>query len=214
MSEEANGNRPVKQKKKKRDRKNEPVILVRQPSMGKDILSTLGSLVFMIAFVVFFLTCVGQRVAVDGKSMEDTLQDGDQLIVDCFTYRFLRDPKRFEIVVFRLKDRPDTFYVKRVIGLPGETVQIINSGIYINGKPIEDPYATQSYFPAGSAEEIIRLGKDEYFVMGDNRVNSIDSRYDVGPVSRSQFVGRALYRVLPFANRTSLVPAEVKNAAP
>ena len=214
MSEEANGSRPVKQKKKKRDRKNEPVILVRQPSMGKDILSTLGSLVFMIAFVVFFLTCVGQRVAVDGKSMEDTLQDGDQLIVDCFTYRFLRDPKRFEIVVFRLKDRPDTFYVKRVIGLPGETVQIINSGIYINGKPIEDPYATQSYFPAGSAEEIIRLGKDEYFVMGDNRVNSIDSRYDVGPVSRSQFVGRALYRVLPFANRTSLVPAEVKNAAP
>ena len=212
MSEEANGSRPVK--KKKRDKKNDPVILIRQPSLGKDLLSTLGSLIFMIAFVVFFLTCVGQRVAVDGTSMEDTLQNGDQLIVDCFTYRFLRDPKRFEIVVFRLKDRPDTFYVKRVIGLPGETVQIINSRIYINGKPIEDPYATQSFFPAGSAEELIRLGEDEYFVMGDTRVNSIASRYAVGPVSRSQFVGRAIYHVLPFAKRTSLVPAEVKNAAP
>ena len=214
MSEEANGKKPLNKKKKRSQ--DDPMLLVPQPSMGKDILSTLGSLILMVAFVIFFLTCVGQRVAVDGTSMEDTLHDRDQLIVDCFSYRFLRDPERFEIVVFRLKDRPETFYVKRVIGLPGETVQIINSTVYINGKRIEDPYATQSYFPAGDAGTLIVLGEDEYFVMGDNRQNSIDSRYTekLGPVSRSQFVGRALYRILPFASRTSLVPEELKNAAP
>ena len=207
MNESLSGKEPVQKKKNK---KEEPVILIPEPSVKKDLLSTVLSLVFMVAFVLFFLTCIGQRVAVDGTSMEDTLHDKDQLIVDCLSYRFLRDPKRFEIVVFRLKDRPDTFYVKRVIGLPGETVQIINSRIYINGKPIEDPYATQKYFPAGSAEDLITLGDDEFFVMGDNRQNSIDSRYAVGPVKRSQFVGRAIYRVLPFASRVSLIPKEVK----
>ena len=202
------------EKKAKRKRKTDPVILVPQPSLAKDILSTTFSLIFMVGFVVFFLTCIGQRVAVEGSSMEDTLQDRDQLIVDCLSYRFLRDPKRFEIVVFRLKDKPDTFYVKRVIGLPGESIQILNSRIYINGKPLEDAYATQAYYPAGSAEELITLGEDEYFVMGDNRINSIDSRYAVGPVKRSQFVGRAIYRILPYAKRISLVPEEVKHAAP
>ncbi|MBO4872068.1 MAG: signal peptidase I [Lachnospiraceae bacterium] len=202
------------ERKRKKDKKNEPVILVPQPSLGKDILSTVFSLAFMVAFVVFFLTCVGQRVAVEGTSMVDTLKDKDQLIVDCFSYRFLRNPKRYEIVVFRLKDKPDTFYVKRVIGLPGETVQIVNSKILINGEIIEDPYATQSVFPAGSAEKAITLGEDEYFVMGDNRTNSIDSRYAVGTVKRSQFVGRAICRILPFASRTSLIPEEIKNAAP
>ena len=201
-------NKETDKAKRKTDKKNAPMTVSPQPRMIRDIVSTFFSLIFMVAFVHFFLTCVGQRVAVDGLSMEDTLHNKDQLIVDCFTYRFMRDPKRFEIVVFRLKDRPGTFYVKRVIGLPGETIQIKESRIYINGEVIEDPYATQTYFPSGSAVSSITLGPDEYFVMGDNRQNSIDSRYEVGPVNRGQFVGRAIYRIFPFANRTNLIPKE------
>ncbi len=201
-------NKETDKAKRKTDKKNAPMTVSPQPRMIRDIVSTFFSLIFMVAFVLFFLTCVGQRVAVDGLSMEDTLHNKDQLIVDCFTYRFMRDPKRFEIVVFRLKDRPGTFYVKRVIGLPGETIQIKESRIYINGEVIEDPYATQTYFPSGSAVSSITLGPDEYFVMGDNRQNSIDSRYEVGPVNRGQFVGRAIYRIFPFANRTNLIPKE------
>ncbi|MBO4838787.1 MAG: signal peptidase I [Lachnospiraceae bacterium] len=189
-----------------KNKETEPVRLEKEPKLWKDILSTLLHLALLVGFVVFFLTCIGQRVMVEGSSMEDKLHDKDQLIVDCFTYRFLHGPKRQDIVVFRLKDEPDTFYVKRVIGLPGETVQIKKSVIYINGEPIEDPYATQKVFPAGAAEDPIVLGEDEYFVMGDNRNNSSDSRYSVGPVKRSQLVGRAWLRVWPFGTRTNLIP--------
>ncbi|MBP3729016.1 MAG: signal peptidase I [Lachnospiraceae bacterium] len=191
----------------KKNKEVKPVRLEKQPSLLRDILTTLLHLGLMVGFVIFFLTCIGQRVEVEGSSMEDTLHNKDQLIVDCFTYRFLHAPKRQDIVVFRLSDQPDTFYVKRIIGLPGETVQIKDSVIYINGKAIEDPYATQRVFPSGSAEHSITLGENEFFVMGDNRNNSKDSRYsEVGPVSRSQIVGRAWLRVWPFDTRTNLIP--------
>ena len=189
---------------KKEQKARKPLLIDRQPGLLKDGLSSLLSLILMVGFAYFFLACVGQRVQVEGTSMEDTLQNTDQLIVDCFSYRFLHEPNRFDIVVFRLKNDPGTFYVKRIIGLPGETVLINNSVIYINGKAIEDPYATQRSFQAGSASAPIVLGEDEFFVMGDNRVNSLDSRYSVGPVKRSQLVGRAIYRIWPFTKRTSL----------
>lgn len=184
-----------------------PIILEPKPRPLKDLLSALLTLVLMVAFVLFFLNYVGQRVQVDGSSMETTLQNEDQLIVDCFSYHFLRDPKRFEVVVFRLKDEPETYYVKRIIGLPGESVQIINSTIYINGVAIDDPYCPSDGFTPGVAAELIRLGGDEYFVMGDNRNNSTDSRSSrLGPIKKEQMVGRAIYRILPLDKRGSLVP--------
>lgn len=191
---------------KKKEKEINPVKLVPEPSLLRDILATFLHLIVLIGFVIFFLTCIGQRVEVEGNSMEDKLHNKDQLIVDCFTYRFLHAPRRQDVVVLRLKDQPDTFYVKRVIGLPGETIQIIDSLIYINGEVIEDPYATQRTFPGGSAERAITLGKDEYFVIGDNRNNSIDSRYSLGPVQRSQLIGRAWVRIWPFESRSNLVP--------
>ena len=191
------------------EKKNQPLKLVRQPSILRDILFTIGQVIFLVAFVIFFLSCVGQRVEVEGSSMKSTLLNKDQLIVDCFSYRFLQDPKREDIVVFRLKSDPGTYYVKRIIGLPGETIQIQNSVIYINGEAIEDPYpdARNKTFSAGSAQEPILLKSDEYFVLGDNRNDSRDSRDPfVGVVKRSQLIGRAWLRIWPFEKRANLVP--------
>ena len=137
--------------------------------------------------------------------MFDTLNDRDQLIEDRFTYIFLRQPERFEIITFRLKTDPGTHYIKRVIGLPGETVQIIDSVIYINGEPLEENYGKGVYFLAGSAADPVVLGEDEFFVMGDNRNNSIDSRYAVGKVNRRQFTGRAIFRIWPFSGFGSVI---------
>lgn len=151
--------------------------------------------IFLLTFLI--VTFVGQRTEVSGSSMYDTLENGDQLIVDKLSYR-LGNPERFDIVVF-LEDPTDkTYYIKRIIGLPGETVQIIGSGIYINGELLEEDYGYEPIKKAGRAAQKITLGEDEYFVLGDNRNNSQDSRKEVvGNVKRSQFMGKAFIRIWP-----------------
>lgn len=184
---------------------NEPEIIDSKKPFIKDLLSTLLSLLIMAGAVIFILNYIGNRVSVDGTSMCMTLSDKDQLVEDRFSYVFLRDPKRFEIVIFKLKDNPKISYIKRIIGLPGETVQIIDSVIYINGKALKEDYGQGAYFLSGAAEEPIVLGEEEYFVLGDNRNNSIDSRYDVGKVSRSQITGRAVFRLWPLKEFGSII---------
>ena len=100
-----------------------------------------------------------------------------------------------------LEDPSDkTYYIKRIIGLPGETVQIIGENIYINGELLEEDYGYEPILRAGRAANKITLGEDEYFVMGDNRNNSKDSRREeVGNVKRSQFMGKAIFRLWPFS---------------
>lgn len=169
----------------------------KQMDVKKEILSW----VFYIAFVVvaswLIITFVGQRTRVDGRSMMNTLSDGDNLIVDKLSYRF-GDPKRFDVIVFSPYGTKE-YYIKRIIGLPGETVQIDADGnIYINGELLEEDYGAETIRSAGRAAEPVTLGEDEYFVMGDNRNNSKDSRSEeVGNVKRSQFVGRAWLRIWP-----------------
>ena len=183
----------------------EPELISPKKPFIKDLLSTLLSLVIMVGLVLLILNFVGTRVSVEGTSMYSTLNDKDQLVEDIFTYKFIRDPKRFEIVIFKLKNDPGTHYIKRVIGLPGETVQIIDSVIYINGEQLKEDYGKGVYFLAGSAEQPVVLGEDEYFVLGDNRINSIDSRYAVGKVRRSQITGRAVFRVWPLSGFGSVI---------
>ena len=134
--------------------------------------------------------------------METTLSDGDNLIVDKISYRF-RDPQRFDIVVFPFKYKENTYYIKRIIGLPGETVQIDEQGnIYINGEKLVESYGREIIKPenVGIAAVPIVLGEDEYFVMGDNRNNSTDSRTEiVGNIHRDEIIGRAWIRIWPFS---------------
>lgn len=133
--------------------------------------------------------------------MENTLYDGDNLWVDKLTYRF-ENPKRYDVIVFPYRFDRKTYYVKRIIGLPGETVQIDEAGdIYINGDKIPDLYGREVMRSPGRAIEPVLLSEDEYFVLGDNRNNSSDSRAeDVGSIKRRDIIGRVLVRIWPLRN--------------
>lgn len=169
-------------------------------SILKEILST--SLYLLTVLVVTYLIVhyVGQRTEVIGSSMETTLSNGDNLIVDKISYR-IRDPKRYDIVVFPFQYEKGTYYIKRIIGMPGETVQIDWDGvIYINGEELTESYGREVIKNPGLAANEIVLGDDEYFVMGDNRNNSMDSRDpSVGNIHRKNMLGRAWLRIWPLS---------------
>ncbi len=154
-------------------------------------------IVFLLTYLVIHY--VGQRTQVSGSSMEATLSDGDNLIVDKISYRF-HEPERFDIIVFPYKYEQNTFYIKRIIGLPGETVQIDEAGnIYIDGETLEESYGREVIQDPGEAEDLITLEEDEYFVLGDNRNASSDSRDpSVGKILGKDIVGRAWLRIFPF----------------
>ena len=168
----------------------------------KEMISTLLYLLAVLLLTYFVITFVGQRTKVEGASMETTLSNGDNLIVDKISYRF-REPRRFDIIVFPVQYKENTFYIKRIIGMPGETVQIDERGnIYIDGEILQESYGREVIKPEniGVAAEPVTLGEDEYFVMGDNRNNSTDSRTEiVGNISRKDILGRAWLRIWPFS---------------
>lgn len=166
----------------------------------KETISFILYIVIVFAATYLVITYVGQRTQVEGTSMEYTLSDGDNLIVDKISYRF-RKPERFDIIVFPYQYKEDTYYIKRIIGLPGETVRIDSQGtIYINEEPLEESYGREVIQNPGIAEEPMELGEDEYFVLGDNRNASSDSREaSVGAIRGSDIVGRAWLRIYPFS---------------
>lgn len=173
----------------------------------KEIINILLYLLGVLCLTYLVITFIGQRTKVEGASMEATLYDGDNLIVDKITYRF-RDPERFDIIVFPFRYENNKFYIKRIIGLPGETVQIDSQGnIYIDGEILEENYGKEVIRPEniGIAGEPVQLGEDEYFVMGDNRNNSSDSRREiVGNIKREDIVGRVVLRIWPLSRFGSL----------
>ena len=181
--------------KKKKDKDDEE----EDKPFWKDILEMAIYFAGVFILAVLIVTFVGQRTVVDGSSMSPTLSDKDNLIVDKISYRF-SDPKRFDVVVFPYQHAKRTYYIKRIIGLPGEEVFIDADGnIYINGEILEEDYGAETILNPGRADTPIQLGPDEYFVMGDNRNNSSDSRdYMVGNVNRKDLIGRAFVRIYPF----------------
>ena len=163
----------------------------------REVLGWIVYIIIVICATYLIVTYVGQRTKVSGDSMQATLYDGDNLVVDKISYRF-RDPKRFEIVVFPYRYAKDTYYIKRIIGLPGETVQIKEGYVYINGELLEEDYGLEVMVSPGNASEPITLGEDEYFVLGDNRNHSSDSRdSSVGVLHRDELIGRAWIRIWP-----------------
>lgn len=170
--------------------------------MNKVLKEVLNISIYILVILVLTycaVVFVGQRTSVIGSSMEPTLSDGDNLIVDKITYRF-QEPKRFDIIVFPYQYTKNTYYIKRIIGLPGEKIRIDEEGkIYINGEVLEENYGKEVIVDAGLAAEEITLADDEYFVMGDNRNDSADSRFlSVGNIRRESIMGRAWLRIYPF----------------
>ena len=175
----------------------------REPGIIREILGWIFYIIVILVLTYVIITYVGQRTSVSGSSMETTLSDGDQLLVDKLSYRF-QDPKRFDIIVFPYQYEENTYYIKRIIGLPGETVQVVDGYVYINGSRLEsDIYGNELMDDPMAASQPITLGKDEYFVLGDNRNHSQDSRdQSVGEVKkdtiRKDLIGRAWVRIYPF----------------
>lgn len=166
----------------------------------KEIFSTVLYILIVLAVTWLVITFVGQRTQVKGSSMEPTLSDNDNLIVDKISYRF-KDPQRFDIIVFPFQYEEDTYYIKRIIGMPGETVYIDDAGnIYIDGEILMENYGREIMISAGRASEPITLGDDEYFVLGDNRNNSSDSRDpSVGNIHRDEIIGKTWVRIWPLS---------------
>lgn len=167
----------------------------------KSILNFSIYILVVLVLTLLVVRYVGQRTVVMGHSMEPTLSDQDNLLVDKLSYR-LHDPKRFDVVVFPYQYADKTYFIKRIIGLPGETVRIDDTGnIYINDELLMEAYGKEVIEDPGLARDGITLESDEYFVLGDNRNDSSDSRFvSVGNIKGSQIIGKAFLRIYPFSS--------------
>ncbi len=167
-----------------------------KPNIKKNLIALGICVVIAVVIALIITNFVASHTKVEGNSMESTLQNGDDIIVEKFSY-ITGDPERYEIIVFRESESVN--YIKRVIALPGETIQITEGKIYINERAVFDAYGNAKMEDGGIAEKPIKLGQDEYFVLGDNRNASKDSRDKaVGVIKRDQIIGKAWLRVLPF----------------
>jgi signal peptidase I len=172
--------------------------------IGEVIRFALIALIVVLPIRIF----IAQPFIVSGASMEDTFFTGQYLIIDQLTYHF-EEPKRGEVIVFRYPKDPSKFFIKRIIGLPGDTIRIDGSNViitntqYPEGKTLDEPYV-HNMRPGASITE--NLGSNEYFVMGDNRNASSDSRA-WGVLQRDRIVGRAFVRLFPLSG-VGIFPGE------
>ncbi len=166
----------------------------------------------LIAFliVVPFRVFVAQPFIVNGASMEPTFHPGEYLIVDQLSYRFFTKPKRGEVIIFKYPQDTSKFFIKRVVGLPGETIEIGNENIKIYNEDFpEGFFLEEDYLSLRKKDNIkVELGDDEFFVMGDNRPQSSDSRI-WGPLKEDLVVGRPLVRLFPIG-RIDFFPGNFK----
>ena len=159
------------------------------------VMSWVVDVTVVIAFAWFCMHTFGVQITVAGQSMMPLLNSGDVVWMNRLVYDFGK-PERLDVVVFQREDKRT---VKRVIGLPGETIQIQGGYVYINGERLAADNGLDQVSLAGLAENPIELGEDEYFLLGDNRDSSEDSRFaNVGNVKREQILGKVWMRVYPF----------------
>jgi len=178
-----------------------------QPTRLRSILGNIVSILIAVLLAYLIQTFVIRPFIVSGTSMVPDIQDGQYMIIDKISYRF-HEPRRGDVIVFRALPEPSKYYIKRVIGLPGETVQLTGPTVRIinkehpNGFTIPEPYVENQ----SSDFLTVTVPEGTYFVMGDNRAGSYDSR-GWGPLPKEEISGRALIRLLPL-NKISILPAK------
>ena len=153
-------------------------------------------ILFAMVFARIINAYIVEETIVNGSSMNPTLESSDKVLIDKIIYK-IDKLNRYDIVVFDYHH--SSVYVKRIIGLPGERITIRKGRVYVNGKILkDDPRIKDTMHYAGIARDGVELGKDEYFVLGDNRNNSYDSRYEeVGVVNKSSMIGKVWIRIFP-----------------
>ena len=188
-------------------------------TVGQEILSWVLTLLIAVVAALLIRSFIFEPVRVDGQSMDDTLANGEIMLVTKYDYSttwlsmpwqsdtdkenaaritFGGNPKRFDVVICRYPGRGDTNFVKLVVGLPGDTIELKDGYLYVNGEKYDEPYINDSYrtgpLNTMSAREV---PEGKYFVMGDHRNNSNDSR-SVGPIDRNMIIGHVRQVVYPF----------------
>lgn len=166
------------------------------PRLLKDVMELLvgGAVAVFLAFVLVF--SIGMRTSVIGDSMEPALHNGQEILMNRILYR-ISTPRRGDVVVFLPNGNQNThFYVKRVVGLPGETVQIREGNVYIDGVLLEENELFDKIVDPGIAQNELLLESDEFFVLGDNRNSSEDSRSgNIGAVKKDDIIGKAWFHL-------------------
>ncbi|MBQ9984504.1 MAG: signal peptidase I [Lachnospiraceae bacterium] len=168
----------------------------------KDFMAEVGRWALSILVVVILaysiVTFGVQSVTMIGQSMEPALSNQDVVLIDKRAYTF-KDPERYDIIAFKLKEDTESYFnIKRIIALPGETIQIKNGRIFINGEVLNDMPFEDLIMTEGLAIDEVTLGEDEYFLMGDNCNNSEDSRYvNIGNISEKEISGKVFFRISP-----------------
>lgn len=166
----------------------------------KALLLWIIEIVLVILAAYLIIEYAVEKTTMMGVSMNTTLNDGDKIIINKLAY--LRDePKRFDVIVFSQSKNGHGYHnIKRVIGLPGETVEIINGAVYINGEKLKEVIEVEPMRVSGLAEEAIVLEENEFFVLGDNRNYSEDSRFaNIGIIVKEDIIGKAWLRLEPFS---------------
>ena len=170
---------------------------IQEKSLARIVWGWLFFMFMMIVVIYLVVHIAGHQTRVVGNSMYPTIADGDSIVIDRISYRFL-SPRRFDVVIFPSQYQDDVYYVKRIIALPGETIQITNGSVYINGSLLKEKFNFGEIASAGIAQSQVILGEDEYFVLGDNRSESNDSREPaIGNIRRDNIVGKAWLRTQP-----------------
>ncbi len=153
--------------------------------------------IFFVAFLSVFLIhqFLAQPFLVQGASMEPNFKNGGYLLVDRISYRF-KEPEKGDVIIFRYPQNRSLFYIKRIIGLPGEKIEIKGGDLFVNNNLLEEEYLKPGTETSFFSVDKFILGKDQYFVLGDNRPFSFDSRR-WGPINEKDIIGVVRVRFWP-----------------